>query len=147
AAGHTECVRLVQVAWQALVRFARGNPEVVPLHEIAGLADVRDVDGEFAAVENVAEASVHAALGRLADADLAADFLEGAVVAVGVELGDAVIVGEYEIGVTGAAEVGGDDAESPPLAGDAGRFRDVFERAVALVVEQIAAAAVLRVLE
>ena len=91
---------------------ARWHPQVVALDEDAFLGDVRDIDREAALVQDVADRRVHAALGRVADAGLAADLAEPAAL-VDEQLGHAVVVRDEQIGIAGAAQVGGHDRECP----------------------------------
>ena len=61
------------------------HPQIVALNQDAFFRDVRNVDREFALVEDVAEGDVHAALGREADTRLFACLVKVPVV-VEIEL-------------------------------------------------------------
>ena len=65
-----------------------------------------------ALVEHVADRRVHAALRRVADAGFAADLAELPAL-VDEQLRDAVVVGDEEVGIAGAAQVGGDRGQRP----------------------------------
>ena len=123
-----------------------GHPQVVALDEDAFFGDVGDVDRVLALVEDVADRDVHAAFGGEADAAGFACLVE-ALAVVEVELGNAVVVGDEEVGVAGAAEVGGGGGERPAMALDAELGADLFKAAVAEVVKEVFAAAVLGVFE
>ena len=76
-----------------------------------------------------------------------AGFAETLAAFVQIQLGDAVVVGDEEIGMTGASEVGGDGGERPAAGVNAEFSADFFKFAVAQIVEEIFAAAVFGVLK
>ncbi len=144
---HAQLVGLVHEARVAARLVRPRHPQVVALEQVARLGNVAGVNRELAAVIHVAEADVHAALGRLGHAALLADLLVILTLAVGVQLGDAVVVGQIEVRVAAAGQVGGADGQRPARAADAHLLGHVLEGAVALVAQQVLAAAVLGKLE
>src|SRR5207244_495877 len=132
---------------------ALGDPQVVPLRQKPRFGDVGGVDAEAARVVDIAEADAHAALGPIADLRWLAEIDELLAAVVGVELVDAVIDGQDEIGITGAAQVGGRGGEDPARAADAHLRGDILEAEPLVILietaiaQKIPAAAVLGVLE
>ena len=66
----------------------------------------------MALVEDVAKGDVHAALGRKAHAGLLADLVKVSAV-IEKELGDAVVVGDEEVWMSGAAQIRGSGSKRP----------------------------------
>src|SRR5438045_2919992 len=110
------------------------QPQIVALNQDAVLRNVRNVNGIATAIENVAKGDVHPALRRESDAGLLAGFAESPTF-VQVELGDAVVVGNEEIGTTGAAQVRGGRSKRPAAAVDPDLRAYFLELAVAQIVE------------
>ena len=122
-------------------------PQVVGLHQHARLGDVGLVDREPAVVENVTERRVHPALRRPADAALAAGFDEPFAALIDEELGDAVVIGEEQVGIARTRQIRRGRRQRPAPRLNAERRRRLLERAVAAIVEHVLPAAVLGVLE
>ena len=101
---------------------------------------------ELALVQDVAHRRVHPALGRVADAGLAPDFAKVPAL-VDEELRHAVVVGDEEVRVAGAAQVRGDGGQRPAPRRDAGLGAHFLEPSAAEVAIEILAPAVVRVLE
>ena len=102
------------VARRSLLR----HPQVVSLNQDSVFRNVRNVNRVSALIENVAKGGVHAALGREAHARLLPDFVKSLAV-VEVELGHAVVVGDKQIRMAGAAQVRGRGGQCPAPAVDA----------------------------
>ena len=68
-------------------------------------------------------------------------------VVVEIELGDTIVVGDEEIGIACAAQIGCRAGQRPAAAADASLRAHFFKVAVAEIVEEIFAAAVFRVLK
>ena len=98
------------------------HPQIVALDQNAVFGDVRNIDRVLALIENIAEGDVHAALGREADAGLLAHFVEPLAV-VKVKFRNAVIVGDKQVGMPGAAQVCGRSGQRPAAAVDAKLWR------------------------
>src|SRR5439155_22424089 len=93
-----------------------------------------------------AKGHIHPALRRKADTGLLADVTESSPV-VEVELGYAIVVGDEEIRMTGAAQVRRGGRQRPTPTVDSQFRADFFESAVAEIVQQIFSAAIFRILE
>src|SRR5439155_16374606 len=100
----TEIARDVFVLRHRLRRAFFRQPQIVALNQDAVLRNVRNVYGVAPAIQDVAERDVHPAFRREAHAGLLAGFAE-AIAVVQVELGDAVVVGDEEVGATGFAQI------------------------------------------
>ena len=90
---------------------------MVPLEEVAALADVRDEDRQPALVLRFAQCHAHAALAVVAEPYV--DEFEAATAKVSVELLGGVVVGGVEIDVTVAVEIGCSGSHRPARADEA----------------------------
>src|SRR5262249_36783415 len=111
--------------------------------------EVRDGDARPAGVVEVARINAHPraslAIGRESDAGVERDVAETPVTKVAIQLVRLRVVGDEQVGPAVAVVVDRDDAERL-RAGveDPASARDVFERAIATVVEQPARVAAVR---
>src|SRR4030095_3477293 len=108
---------------------------------------IGDIDCELTSIEDISNRGIHSTLWRVANAGLFPDFPELLPIIVEIELGDTVIVGNEQVRIAGATEVGGHGCERPTARFDSKLFAHLFETAIAEIVEQVLAPAVLRVLE
>src|SRR5262249_33750730 len=130
------------VELQVLARSSYAwNPQVVALNQHALFRDVRDVDGEVAAIERVADRRRHPALRREADACLFAGLAKLLAALVEEQFRDAVIIGDEQIGITRSAQIGRDRGQRPSASLDSELLCDLFKSAAAQVVEEVLAPA------
>ncbi len=116
------------------------------MNQDAFFGDVGDVDRISALIEDIAEGHVHAAFRSEAHAGLFACFME-ALAVVQIKLGHAVVVGDEQVGMAGAAQIRCGGCKRPATAVDSDLRADFFKLAVAQIVEEIFAAAVLGILK
>src|SRR5271154_4299473 len=123
-----------------------GHPQIISLNEHAFLGNIGNVNGVAALIENIAKAGVHSAFGSETDAGLFAGFME-ALAVVDIKFGDAVIVGDEQVRVPSAAQVGRNGCQRPATTVDANFFANLFKFPVAQIVKKIFAAPIFRVLK
>src|SRR5579871_598179 len=122
------------------------HPEIIPLNKHAVLRDVAHIDGIFAAIENIAERGIHAALGSEADSSLLTHFPE-APCFVEVQFRNAVVVRDKQIQMTGSSQIGSGCSERPAMAVDSSLLGIIFKLSVTEITQQILSPAILRVFE
>src|SRR5262249_43196764 len=125
--GNSQAVGQVHVTQFVAGPVPLRHPQVIPLQQHSRLGDVGDIDGEVSLIVNVAETDAHAALGLISPPFFLADLDKLFAFLIGIDLIDPVVVGQPQVRVAGAAQIGGGHRQCPALAGDAHLLSNVGE--------------------